>query len=70
VGVRDSRPLGSGMVSSAFFFADARSTATTGAWPSPTIRLWGPEWTRLPQTGTVRSRTLRGSGPGGALSSS
>jgi hypothetical protein len=30
--VRDSRPLGAGMGSSAFAFADARSTATTGAW--------------------------------------
>jgi hypothetical protein len=30
-------PLGAAMDSSAFFLADARSTATTGAWPSPTI---------------------------------
>jgi hypothetical protein len=36
--VRDSRPLGSGMASSAFLASRARSTATTGAWPSATIR--------------------------------
>jgi hypothetical protein len=44
-GVRDSRPLGSGMDSSALFTAGA-STAATGAWPSPTkgsaIRHRGP----------------------------
>jgi hypothetical protein len=35
-GVRDPRPLGAGMDFSAFFPAGT-STATTGAWPSPTI---------------------------------
>jgi hypothetical protein len=67
--VHDSRRLGAAIPSSGFF-ADARSTATTGAWPSPTSTAVAGSGSKkaiiAPSGGPLKMAVLQGKKPAGS----